>query len=242
MTSATPGLVIFDVGGTTIRDDGAVPAAFAEALAASGIDIDPGALEAWRGASKREALARLVAARRQALPAPARVVLVSELYDRFRLALEARWRAVESLAIPGVLGAFERLKAAGIRIALNSGFDRSIMDIVLANTGWPEALIDVVVTADDVPAGRPAPFMIFRSMERSGVQDVRRVAVVGDTALDVEAAANAGARFRVGVLTGASDRETLEAAPQTHIVQSVADVPDLWRIAQWQDCRIEKKA
>jgi phosphoglycolate phosphatase-like HAD superfamily hydrolase len=58
--------------------------------------------------------------------------------------------------------------------------------------------------------------------------DVRDVAVVGDTVRDLEAGWNAGVAFRVAVLTGAHDRATLRAAPHTHIVESVADVPSIW--------------
>lgn len=232
-----PALVIFDVGGTTVRDDGTVPAAFEAALAVSSIEVTRAEMRLWRGASKREVLTRIIESRCAALPVPVRSKLVSELYARFRGALESRWRDAGNLAIDGARGAFERLKAAGIRVALNSGFDRAIMEVLLANTGWPKALIDAVVTTDDVPLGRPAPFMIFRSMEQTKVQDVRKVAVVGDTRLDLEAAANAGARFRIGVLTGAHDRATLEAGPYTHILKSVAGVPDVWLTADGQQLR-----
>ena len=37
----------------------------------------------------------------------------------------------------------------------------------------------------------------------------------------------AGAGLVIGVLTGAHDRATLEAAPHTHVVAGIADVPDL---------------
>ena len=70
--------------------------------------------------------------------------------------------------------------------------------------------------------------MIFRAMERCGAEDVRRVAVVGDTRLDLEAAWNAGVGWRVGVLTGAHDRPTLAAAPHTHLCDAVTAVPELW--------------
>jgi phosphoglycolate phosphatase-like HAD superfamily hydrolase len=53
-------------------------------------------------------------------------------------------------------------------------------------------------------------------------------AVVGDTRLDMEAAAAAGARYRIGVLSGAHGREILEGAPCTHVVESIAAVPPLW--------------
>ena len=70
--------------------------------------------------------------------------------------------------------------------------------------------------------------MILQAMDRCGIADPARVAVVGDTRLDLEAAWNAGARWRIGVLTGAHDRATLAAAPHTHLLPSVADLPSLW--------------
>ncbi|MCK0440646.1 HAD hydrolase-like protein [Gordonia alkaliphila] len=83
-----------------------------------------------------------------------------------------------------------------------------------------------MVTTDDVPAGRPAPCMIFRAMERCRVQDVSRVIAVGDTAVDVQAGRNAGATA-VGVLTGQTGRALLAAAGPDHILDSVADIPAL---------------
>jgi phosphoglycolate phosphatase-like HAD superfamily hydrolase len=65
-------------------------------------------------------------------------------------------------------------------------------------------------------------------MERVGVRDAGLVAVVGDTRLDLEAGANAGVRYRIGVLSGAHDRATLERAPCTHLVESIGAVPDIW--------------
>jgi phosphonatase-like hydrolase len=224
-----PALVIFDLGGTTIHDRGEVPAAFAAALQASRIDFDPHDIASWRGASKREVLAQLVA-RQHHPPGPDRDrdALVSDTYQRFRDALETQLRAAPDLAFADAAPAFKRLTSAGIRIALNSGFDRPVLDTVLGLTGWSDGVFDAVVCADDVTMGRPAPMMIFRSMALLGVTDPRRVAVIGDTRLDLEAGANAGAAYRIGVLTGAHDRATLEQGPFTHIVASVGAVPDIW--------------
>jgi phosphoglycolate phosphatase-like HAD superfamily hydrolase len=66
-------------------------------------------------------------------------------------------------------------------------------------------------------------------MERTGVTDVARVLTVGDTVLDLEAGTNAGAGLVVGVLSGGVPRAVLQAAPHTHVVDSVADVPALLR-------------
>lgn len=56
--------------------------------------------------------------------------------------------------------------------------------------------------------------------------DVRSVLAAGDTAVDVQAARNAGA-VAVGVLTGKLTREQLESQPGVVVLESVADVPAL---------------
>jgi phosphonatase-like hydrolase len=113
---------------------------------------------------------------------------------------------------------------------LNTGFDRDTATLLLEALCWAEGTIDTVVCGDDVPRGRPAPYLIFRCMEAAGVDSVRRVMSVGDTVLDLRAGHNAGVRFNVGVLSGAHGRAELEAQPHTHIVASVADVPGLLSI------------
>ena len=58
-----------------------------------------------------------------------------------------------------------------------------------------------------------------------GVDDVRSLAVAGDTANDLLAGWRAGAGVVAGVLTGAHGRAELEAAPHTHILDGIADLP-----------------
>jgi phosphoglycolate phosphatase-like HAD superfamily hydrolase len=119
--SPAPRLVVFDLGGTTVRDTGDVPEAFVEALAAAGLHIDAGDINAARGASKREVIRRVVAERQPSLPSKAQEALAAKVYRDFREALAGRLGQATDLAIPGVARAFERLKTAGVRVALNSG-------------------------------------------------------------------------------------------------------------------------
>jgi phosphoglycolate phosphatase-like HAD superfamily hydrolase len=51
---------------------------------------------------------------------------------------------------------------------------------------------------------------------------------VGDTVLDLQAAHNAGVAWNIGVVSGAHTRAQLEAAPHTHLLDSVADVMGVW--------------
>ena len=69
--------------------------------------------------------------------------------------------------------------------------------------------------------------MIFRAMEAAGVSSVAEVMNVGDTPLDLQAGANAGVAYVVGVLTGLHGEDRLRREPHTHIIPSVAELPDL---------------
>lgn len=225
MTPDRPALVVCDLAGTTVHDRGEVPAAFGDALREADLSFDPAEVTAWRGASKREVLARLVARADGGVEVDG--ARVHQIYGRFRALLETRLAGAGPLSLPGVRDAFERLRAHGIRVAVTTGFDRQVVENILAAVDWAP-LLDAWICSEDVTRGRPAPYMIFRAMERCGIVDVRQLAVVGDTRLDLDAARNAGARWRIGVLTGAHERAILAAGPHTHLLDAVTDVPELW--------------
>jgi phosphonatase-like hydrolase len=124
--------------------------------------------------------------------------------------------------VPGASDTFALLRGREVKVALNTGFDRDITELLVGALGWNQGVVDAVVCGDDVPRGRPAPYLIFRCMERTGASSVQRVAVVGDTMLDLQAGHNAGARWNIGVLSGAHSREQLERQPHTHLIESVA--------------------
>lgn len=213
-----PALVVFDLVGTTVLADDAVPRAFAAAVAAEGLTLTAAQIHAVRGATKRLALAQL-------LPAgPGHALRVERAYARFQDRLRAAYSPATVRAVPGALEAMAALRAAGVRVALNTGFDRALTAHLLAALGWHE-VADAVVCGDDVAAGRPAPDLIRAAMAATDVRDAAAVANVGDTALDLRAGAAAGVGWNIGVWSGAHDRATLEAVPHTHLCASVADVP-----------------
>jgi phosphonatase-like hydrolase len=129
--------------------------------------------------------------------------------------------------VPGASAAFSALRRAGIKIALNTGFSRDIVTVLLRRLGWDRDIIDASVTSDEVPRGRPHPDMIFHLMRQLGVSDARRVAKVGDTPVDLEEGRNAGCGMVIGVTTGSFSRAQLESSPHTRIIDSVADLPAL---------------
>jgi phosphonatase-like hydrolase len=206
-------LVIFDIMGTTVADHGEVPAAFSAALAGAGIAVSGEQIKGVRGASKRQALLRLIP------PGP----------EQARLADAAeRYATAGVQPVTGAAVTFLWLRQHGVRVALNTGFDRETTGLLLAALGWNGDTVDAVICGDEVAQGRPAPYLIFHAMEAVGASSVHRVATVGDTAQDLWAGYHAGVRWNIGVLSGAHDRLTLQVAPHTHLLPSVAQVPELW--------------
>ena len=114
-------------------------------------------------------------------------------------------------------------------MALTSGFDRALIADIVKHCGWGE-FFDTVVYPDEVPAGRPAPYLIFQAMQKTRVEPVKRVAAIGDTVLDLQAGKNAGAGWVIGVLSGAADGATLGRTPHTHQLPSIAELPALFGI------------
>jgi phosphonatase-like hydrolase len=208
------------MAGTTVQDDGQVPDAFAATLALYGIHVTADEITRVRGASKRQAIRALLQAR------GVRLDLCDEVYDAFRQDLERRYADI-ARPIPGAADTMVWLRAQRIRVALNTGFDRRTTSALLNALGWTAGVADTVVCGDDVSEGRPAAAMIRKCMEGVRVADPSRVANVGDTVLDLRAGHNAGVRFNIGVLSGAHGRAALGAEPHTHLIESVANLPDV---------------
>jgi HAD superfamily hydrolase (TIGR01549 family) len=82
--------------------------------------------------------------------------------------------------------------------------------------------ISEIVDADEVEEGKPSPDVFEAALETSG-RDASTSLAVGDTVWDIKAAAKIGVKC-VGVLTGGTSREQLEAAGAIAVYEDVADL------------------
>ena len=89
-----------------------------------------------------------------------------------------------------------KLRAAGVKVVLTSGFDRGLIGDIVKHCGWAE-LFDAIVYPDEVPAGCPAPYLIIQAMQKTLVHWVAGGAAIGDTTLDLQPASMLA---RVGLL------------------------------------------
>jgi phosphonatase-like hydrolase len=214
-------LVVFDMAGTTVSDSGEVFSAFVETLKQHRLEFTAEQVSRVRGSSKRQAILNFIP------EGPNRSQHAEEVYLSFRQHLSHIYQTNGVAPVEGSERVFKRLREAGISVALNTGFDREITNLLLHVLNWENGTVEAVVCGDEVKQGRPAPYLIFHAMELTGTTSVRNVLNVGDTAMDLEAGRNAGVGLNIGVLSGAHDQSILAKAPHTHILQSVANLPSV---------------
>lgn len=106
--------------------------------------------------------------------------------------------------IPGAVACYQGLRELGIKIAVSTGYFTEAAELcyeALRSQGFTP---DFAICADDVPAGRPAPWMIFRAMEALNVYPPSAVLKVGDTIIDIADGRNAGT-WSLGVVDSSNE-------------------------------------
>ena len=202
-------LVVFDMSGTTIKDQNEVLDCFYTALTCTGIKRDKSYINTMMGWSKIEVFRRIW---QEELGAQADEVeqKARQSYDVFRELLEKYYALHAMQPTEGCLEAFAWLRAQGIKVALNTGFYRTVVDILLKKMDWQVGRdIDFVIASDEVPRGRPEPYMIRAAMRRLGIKDVTSVIKIGDTPVDLQEGRMAGC-LTFGLTNGSHTREELE--------------------------------
>lgn len=217
-------LACLDLAGTTIGDVAMVERAFAEAIATQGIVPGTGAyaramvhVHRARGCPKIDVFRRIF---------PDNEIQAQAANLTFERAYEDVIERNGLVPMPGVVEALDKLKDAGIKIALITGFSDSTLSRVLSLLDWSDRL-DLALCPSNTSRGRPWPDMILSAFLRLGLDDVREIAVAGDSESDMLAARRAGASVIAGILTGVHSKQRLLNSGATHILDSMADLPSL---------------
>merc|ERR1712070_102880 len=208
----------------------------------------------WHGA-KKEAVIEHFALQAGTPPADVEAQVV-RVADNFLKAIEEAYFSENSgvrVIDPNLEAFFRNLQAAGVKIALDTGYPARIQEGLVKKLNFDQ-VVDGYISSYQVREGRPYPYMIHQLMERLGIENVRRVAKVGDSVRDIEEGHNAGCGLVIGVTSGADSAEDLLAAgadiiadvitdlpiPQKKNVSRISRLPDLSR-ASWYD-RIHGRA
>ncbi len=216
-------VAVLDMAGTTVADDGLVVRAFEAAATVAGLPASGDE----RDRARRYVLDTM---------GQSKIVVFRALFgteERARRANAEFERAYAELIdtghaapIPGAADAITELRAAGIKVALTTGFSATTQGKLLAALGWQQ-LADLALAPGEGVRSRPYPDLVLSALMRLEADSVHNVAVLGDTCTDVESALRAGAAIAAGTLAGAHSEEDLRAAGATHVVGSVVDFADL---------------
>lgn len=210
-------LLVLDMAGTTVLDDGIVEQAFQRAAERTGVAermpwqdaLDH--VRATMGQSKVDVFTHLaggdVAAAERATAA----------FEDAYAEIVAEHGVSE---IPGAGDAIRDLRDSGLKIVLTTGFAPVTRDALLDGLGW-HGLVDLALSPLDAGRGRPAPDLVLTALLRTGTSRVSAVAVAGDTTSDVESGRRAGAGFVAGVLSGAHDFRALSEAGADVVIADV---------------------
>lgn len=197
-------LVACDLAGTTVDFGSCAPAGvFVDLFRRHGVAVSDAEARGPMGTAKRDHIAALAALPRVATAwglAHGRDFSVADLdslYGEF-IPLQLETLPAYDELVPGTLEAVAALRSAAVKVAATTGYNKEMTTVVMAGARRQGFDPDTVVCASDVAAGRPAPWMIFRAMEQTGVWPPAAVVAVGDTIADIEAARNAGV-WAVGV-------------------------------------------
>jgi phosphonatase-like hydrolase len=218
-------LVVFDIAGTTVRDKGNVAEAFISAFKDYGLTIPVVEVKKVMGFRKMDAIVLLLG--KFASGRKSDEDLADRIHTRFIDKMIEFYMNDETLApLPHAEAVFRALKKRGIRVALNTGFTRSITDTILHRLRWDDRspLIDQVICSDEVANGRPHADMIEVLMEDLGIDSPAQVLKVGDTEVDVQEGRNAGCGKVVSVTTGAYTREQLQSYGPDFIIDDLQEL------------------
>jgi len=257
--SATPvsiRLVIFDWAGTTVDHGCFAPVApFVDALAHFGVQITLAEAREPMGVAKRDHLRALFEMPRVGQlwrAAHGRAWTEADLdrvYEEQFMPRQLESVRTHCRLIVGLLDSVAWLRERGIKIGTTTGYFAEAAQITWREAAAQGYAPDHNVSPADVPAGRPAPWMIYRNMEALGVYPPAAVVKIGDTVPDIEEGLAAGV-WSVGVTRTGSDvgmtveefaalapagqhervvraRQKLVSAGAHLVIDSVAEVPDL---------------
>lgn len=202
-------LVIFDWAGTTVDHGSQAPLRpFVRALAGRGVEITLEEARRPMGLHKKDhlrALLQLPDVSRRWRERLGREATENDIDDLYRHFMQLQLEVIDDFTrlVPGLLDIVDILRSRGIAIGASTGYFRAAAERVYRAAAAQGYKPDYCLCTDDVPAGRPAPWMIFRIMESLGHFPPAVVVKVGDTVPDIGEGLAAGA-WSVGVLRSSS--------------------------------------
>lgn len=215
-------LVVFDMAGTTIDERNVVYKTVRAAVNAAGYSFTQEQVQAAGAGKEKSQAIRDVLALDGGKHSESEV---SSIFAEFQQRLKQAYSNLEVVEQPGASKLFSELRQHGVKVVLNTGYDRTTAESLATKIGWEVGKdIDALVTASDVDNGRPAPDMILAAMRSLSISDSYAVAKVGDSQIDILEGQNAGCGMTFGITTGAQTRTQLLESSPTAVIDKLDDL------------------
>ncbi len=214
---------VLDWAGTAVDFGSQAPVqAFQAVFRRAGVEVTAAEVRAFMGLHKREHLHRILAtprvaeAWRQVHGHPVDVIDEDSLFAEF-VPAQLSVLAQTAQVIPGVLESAALMRARGMRLGSTTGYTAELLALVAAEAARQGYRPDASASVSDVPAGRPAPWMMARVLQRLDVHPPAAVVKFGDTPADIGEGLAAGT-WTVGLVScgnevGLSEAEWSALAP-----------------------------
>jgi len=202
--------VIFDWAGTTVDFGCFAPTGvFIEVFRQKGIDITLKEARGPMGMHKRDHIR--VITRYPRIASEWKMIHgnectekdIEEMFNNF-IPLQLSVIEKYSTIIPELPEALKVIRALDMKIGSTTGYNKEMMNILTLSAARQGYVVDSVICASDVPAGRPAPWMALRNAENLGVYPMESILKIGDTIADIEEGINAG-MWSVGVVVSSNE-------------------------------------
>ena len=196
--------VIFDWAGTTVDYGSRAPVdAFIELFRRHGVTVTAEQARGPMGSYKKDHIRLIlameaVAKQWQELSGHAAAAEDIEALFREFIPLQTEVVARHADVIPGVAQTVEWLRRQGIVIGATTGYTRAMMTSLVEQAAAAGYSPGSNVCADEVPVGRPAPWMAIMAAMQLGVYPLQACVKVGDTLVDIAEGLNAG-MWTVGI-------------------------------------------
>jgi phosphonoacetaldehyde hydrolase len=215
--------LILDWAGTTVDYGSFAPTVvFVRLFASQNVAITAEDARSGMGLMKKDHLRTILArpsvaaAWQAAHGAPASEADIDNLFHNF-VPLQLAVLKDFAQPIPGVLDTLQTLRQQGLKIGSTTGYIRSMMDVLAPEAARRGYVPDCIVCPDEVPAGRPYPWMCYQNAMRLGVYPMQAMLKIGDSLADIEEGLSAG-MWTVGLalsgnLLGLSEAEVAALPP-----------------------------
>lgn len=217
-------MVVFDMAGTTVDEQNIVYKTLCKAINEYGVEVAlDTVLEFGAGKEKHQAIKDVLSHLRSDKLKESEVI-----FNNFKRMLDAAYKNLDVKPIKGVQRILLNLRADGIKVVLNTGYNIEIATLLLGKLQWDKKVhFDALITASDVEKGRPHPEMIQKAMNLFDINDATKVLKAGDSAIDIEEGKNANCGLTIGVLSGAQTKDQLKVANPDFIINSLVSLDEV---------------